>query len=113
MIVSGQLKKIIAILNHYSELSEAALYLPYSLAQAALFCSLAILYDISKPDISIFFISTLQYNVAVIEINFLQWPSYLIYHSLKWSSTSGLGNLGSPCETKEWLTTKVSYQQIR
>lgn len=83
MIVSGQLRKIIALLNHHSDLSEAALYLPYSLAQAVLFYSLAILFDMSKPDISIFFMTTLQCNLAVIEINILLWPSYLIYHFLK------------------------------
>lgn len=87
--------------------------LSYSLAQAVLFCSLAILFDMSKPDMSIFSMTTRHCNLAVIEINFLLWPSYLIYHLLKWSCTSGLGNLGSPCETKEWLTTKVLYKQCR
>lgn len=82
MIVSGQLRKIKTILNRHSELSEGALYLPYSLAQAVLFCSLAILFDLSKPDISIFFMTTIQCNLAVIEIHSLQWPSYLIYHLL-------------------------------
>lgn len=80
MIVSGQLRKILTVLNHHSELSEAALCLPYSLAQAVLFCSLSILFDMSKPDVSIFFMTTPQGNLAVIKINFLQWPSYLIFH---------------------------------
>lgn len=60
MIISGQLRKNVTILNQHCELSEAALYLLYSLAQAVLFSPLAILFDLLKPDISVFFMITLH-----------------------------------------------------
>lgn len=59
-------------------------YLIFSLTQAVLFSFLAILFDLSKPDITILFMTTLNCNLSpgrVKEIIFLQWPGYMSYLS--------------------------------